>query len=535
MDRTRRLCSTLLVAAVLFALVPLTSPAAAASSYLCTGYSGCKDEGYTHFGYRKAGKKMWWRMYAGHNCTNYVAYRLVKGGMSDERPWSGTGMAYHWGRANERITDKQPMVGAVAWWKKNAGGVGSSGHVAYVEEVVSSRKIVVSEDSWSGDFHWRTITKGSGSWPSGFVHFDDNEVEVRTRPSIKGAPQVGEPLTASVGSWKPAANYRVQWLADGRPIAGATSTTFTPTPELRGRRLQVKVEATKSGYVDGSASSPRTARVQKGTFASTAPTEISGVARVDELLQVRPGTWAPTPQTTTIQWFADGEPIPGADGVEFRVRQQHIGERITVRTTARSEGYTANAVTSDPTRKVSAGRFDITSPFGLAGVSRLGRKLSVDPGSYLPADADVSYTWLRDGKAVGTGPNYPLGVQDVGERISLRVDLSHPGYRDRSILITTDGRVTTTPEFKVTADGRPGRAVVRIRVTAPGVATAPGRVTVKIGKRQVSGRLVDGRLRVVLDDLDPGTRTVKVAYAGTQVVRAGRTSTTVKIPRKRGQ
>ena len=200
MDRTRRLCSALLVAAVLLALVPLASPASATSSYLCTGYSGCKDEGYSHFGYRKAGKKMWWRMYAGHNCTNYVAYRLVKGGMSAERPWSGTGMAYNWGRANRRITDGTPMVGAVAWWKKNARGVGSSGHVAYVEEVVSSRKIVISEDSWSGDFHWRTITKGSGSWPSGFVHFDDREVVARSRPAISGTPRVGEPLTARLGA-----------------------------------------------------------------------------------------------------------------------------------------------------------------------------------------------------------------------------------------------------------------------------------------------------------------------------------------------
>ncbi len=156
------------------------------------------------------------------------------------------------------------------------------------------------------------------------------------------------------------------------------------------------------------------------------------------------------------------------------------------------------------------------------------------PGSYLPADADVSYTWLRDGKAVGTGRNLLLGVHDVGERISLRVDLSHPGYRDRSLLLQTDHRVTTTPELDVKADGKPGRAVVRIRVTAPGVDTAPGRVIVKIGKRQVSGRLVDGRLRLVLDDLEPGTRTVKVRYSGTQIVRPGRTSTTVKISRQHG-
>ena len=121
---------------------------------------------------------MWWRMYSGHNCTNYVAYRLVKGGMSPERPWDSTGMAYNWGRANRSITDDTPMVGAVAWWEAG-DSVGSSGHVAYVQQVVSNRKIVISEDSWSGDFHWRVIRKRGGGWPTGFIHFDDREV----RPS----------------------------------------------------------------------------------------------------------------------------------------------------------------------------------------------------------------------------------------------------------------------------------------------------------------------------------------------------------------
>lgn len=529
MDRTRRLCSTLLVAALLLALVPLASPASASSSYLCTGYAACQQEGYSHFGYRKAGRKMWWQMYPGHNCTNYVAYRLVKGGMSPERPWSGTGMAYHWGKAKRRITDKTPMTGAVAWWDRNTRGAGSSGHVAYVEEVVSPRKIVVSEDSWSGNFHWRTIRKGSGSWPTGFIHFDDREVEVRVRPSISGTPRVGEPLTASVGSWKPSATPRLQWLADDRPIGGATGTTFTPTTALRGQRLSVRVVASQRGYLDGSATSPRTTPVQRGAFAVTAQPEISGIPRVDEVLQVRPGTWAPTPETTSLQWFADGEPIPGADSVQLMVDQEQIGQRITVRTTARSEGYQASAVTSGPTGRVSAGRFDITSPFAVTGVPHLGRELGVSPGTFLPDDGAVSYTWLRSGEPIGTGRSYPLGVADVGERLRLRVELTHPGYRDRVLLIAAPRRVTTTPELRVAAEGKRGRAVVRVRVVAPGVDTVPGRVTVRIGGQQVTGRLVDGRLRAVLDGLDAGKRTVKVSYAGTRIVRPGRTSTTVRV------
>ena len=520
--------------AVLLALVHLPRPAAAASTYLCTGYAACQQDGYSHFGYKKAGRKMWWRMYSGHNCTNYVAYRLVKGGMSRERPWSGTGMAYNWGRAKSGITDRTPMVGAVAWWKKNAPGVGSSGHVAYVEKVISRTRIIISEDSWSGDFHWRRLTKSSGSWPTGFIHFDDRAVEAQTRPAIAGEPAVGRALTASTGRWTPAATHRFQWLADGRPIAGATRATFTPTPLLRGKRLSVRVDATRKGYVDGKATSLQTARVARGTMAATAKPTLTGTVRVDEVIEVRPAAWSPTPDSVTLRWFADGEPIRGESGRRLHLTQRHIGAKVTVRMTARTEGYRASALTSAATVPVAAGRFDISEPFALAGVLRMGQRLSVSRGVFEPAKADVSYAWLRDGKVVSgaTGPSYPLGVDDVGRRISARVTLRHPGYRDRTVVLAADGRVRTTPSVRVAADGRPGKAVVRVRVAAPGVATPTGRVTVRIGKREVVGRLEDGRVRLVLDGLSAGTRKVRVVYAGTEVVRAGRAVTTVDVPRK---
>ena len=57
---------------------------------------------------------------------------------------------------------------------------GLLGHVAYVEVVSSAGAILVSEDSYpadgvtdySGDaYDWRTITRGRGHWPRGFIHF----------------------------------------------------------------------------------------------------------------------------------------------------------------------------------------------------------------------------------------------------------------------------------------------------------------------------------------------------------------------------
>ena len=78
------------------------------SSYLCYGYADCREKGMGNAGYAQANDKMYWRMYSGHNCTNYAAYRMVKSGMPNERPWSGSGNAMYWGTSMPRITDDVP-------------------------------------------------------------------------------------------------------------------------------------------------------------------------------------------------------------------------------------------------------------------------------------------------------------------------------------------------------------------------------------------------------------------------------------------
>ena len=71
--------------ALLVLVTPTTADriSLATSTYLCTGYAGCQAAGYGHAGYRQASSTAYWRMFTGHNCTNYVAYRLIQSGMPD--------------------------------------------------------------------------------------------------------------------------------------------------------------------------------------------------------------------------------------------------------------------------------------------------------------------------------------------------------------------------------------------------------------------------------------------------------------------
>ena len=255
------------------ALLPLVLPSTAgrislaSSTYLCTGYQGCAAAGYGDGGYRQASSTMYWRMYAGHNCTNYVAYRLIQSGMPDVRPWQGDGNASNWGVAMASITDQTPSVGSIAWYSPHVTPAGGSGHVAYVEQVISDTEIIVSEDYWGGDFYWRHVTKTGGGWPSGFIHFNDRVVKPTAPPTITGSPMVGAPLEVAAGAWAPApTSVTYRWLADGvatspeRPGPG-----YVPTPDVKGKALTAEVTAQLSGYTPGAAVLA-TAPVAPGTF-----------------------------------------------------------------------------------------------------------------------------------------------------------------------------------------------------------------------------------------------------------------------------
>ena len=514
-----------------------TPIALSASTYLCTGYSGCHAAGYSHAGYRQASSSMYWQMYSGHNCTNYVAYRMVKNGMPNTRPWEGSGNASNWGVEMASITDQTPRVGAVAWWKAGVPPAGSSGHLAYVEKVISRTEILVSEDYWGGDFHWRLITKTGTGWPSGFIHFNDVALDSNTPPKVAGTPTVGQRLEAQPGAWTPTpTRFDYRWLADRVPIAGATTATYTPTPDVRGKALTVQVTARRNGFAPGSATAS-TGPVMPGTIASTTPPAIEGTAEVDQQLSLRPGTWSPEPASSTVRWYADGEAVPGATGPTFLIGQEQIDKRITARVTASAKGYQKAAATTTATAPVVAGTIAVISPLAISGRPRYGTTLSARPATVEPADATVAYTWMRDGEPVpaATGPTYTLRGDDVGRSISVRADYTRQSYRSASDVVGVPGLVTTVPDLRVRPTGKRGRAVIAIRVAAPGVQALSGAVTVRVGRRTVTTEVVDRRSRLVVRDLRAGTRRVMVRYAGSEVVRSAVVRTATDVLPRRGQ
>ncbi len=128
-------------------------------------------------GYSAISWEQFWEEFPYDNCTNYVAYRLIKNGAaSSYSPGNATYFGSYFS-ARGFATNPNPAVGAIAWWTANANPyIGATGHVAYVEEVnppgYAAGSILVSEDNWGGTFDWRVYEPGT-YFPTGFIHLKD--------------------------------------------------------------------------------------------------------------------------------------------------------------------------------------------------------------------------------------------------------------------------------------------------------------------------------------------------------------------------
>lgn len=102
------------------------------------------------------------------NCVGWAVSRFNEIGAYGYCKWLGSTDAHNFIRLAKKQglkTGKTPKTGAVMVWSGD-----SYGHVAIVEEVISSTKVRVSQSGWSykkGAFWTAVHEKGDGSWTDG--------------------------------------------------------------------------------------------------------------------------------------------------------------------------------------------------------------------------------------------------------------------------------------------------------------------------------------------------------------------------------
>ncbi|WP_167736786.1 lamin tail domain-containing protein [Nocardioides sp. 1609] len=175
-------------------------------------------------------------------------------------------------------------------------------------------------------------------------------VEV-TRPGIAGTAKVGSTLTGTGGTTSPAAvTRRYQWLADGTPIAGATSSRLRLVGQLAGKRISLRVSASAAGYSDLTTVSAQTPAVARGTIVAGKP-RITGKVKVGRTLTAKVAT--PSVATrVTYQWLAGGKVLRGRTAARLTLTKAVRGKRITLRVTYTATGY-RDLTRVSSTRKVA--------------------------------------------------------------------------------------------------------------------------------------------------------------------------------------
>jgi surface antigen len=427
---TRRVCLSALLGLLAAALVPLLHPEPVSAA------SGVDDYPSRLKNAPQDSLVDPWQFY-NRECTSWVAWRLNSENKVDfYNYWQGQhwGDASHWKAAAVAAgvrVDNKANRGAVAWWA--AGSAGSSrGHVAWVQ-TAGADAITIEEYNYlhRGGYDTRTISSSSSLWPSGFIHVKDSQLLNTGVPTLSGTPQVGKKLKTTHGTWiGTKLTYRYQWLANGKPIAGATKRAFTPGAGQVGKRIRAKVTATKSGAHATSARSEPTDGVAKGVFVNTAEPTVDGKAQVGVPLAADRGSWSPS-GTFSYQWYAGGDPLDGATDATYTPTADQLGHGVKVRVTLKAPGYKTMRLRSDPSDRVAPGRFKASTPPTVSGVAQVDQPLTASPGSWTPAGS-LGYQWLVGGKPIdgATGTAYTPTPADLHKSIAIQVTVKERGYDD---------------------------------------------------------------------------------------------------------
>ena len=249
-------------------------------------------------------------------------------------PSDGT-YAYQW------LLDGTPVAGATtAAYTVGAGDLGK----------VLSVRVTASKAGFVTDSATSAATSAVAPQP---------QVTNTALPTLSDAtPEVGQVLTAGDGTWTPSGvTLAYQWRSDGTDIGGAVSKTFQVPAGQLGKKLSVRVTATRAEHLPGSATSVESTAVAAATtpfISNTAkPAVDDATPVVGQTLTASDGTWSETSGLTFgYQWLADNVAITGATGKTYVVGAAQEGARLSVEVTAAKSGFTPGVATSDQTSQV---------------------------------------------------------------------------------------------------------------------------------------------------------------------------------------
>ncbi|MEV7699585.1 hypothetical protein AB0O62_23975 [Streptomyces sp. NPDC086779] len=289
----------------------------------------------------------------------------------------------------------------------------------------------VAVDTWS----LSVVTHNAWQYDKGSFTVTAAPLANLTVPAISGTAKVGATLTAGTGTWSGGpSSYTYQWNADGKPVTGATASSYVLPASLLGRKVSVTVDARRSGTPDVTGTSAAVVVAEGAAPKATTAPKVTGTVKVGSRLTAGPGVWSPAATSYTYQWKADGKAVTGATASAYTVPASLLGKKISVTVTARRTGHTAGIATTAAVTVAKGAAPKATKAPTVSGTAKVGKVLKAARGTWTPAPSSYTYQWYAGGKAIkgATKTSLTLRTAQKGKKITVKVAARRTGHSDGS-------------------------------------------------------------------------------------------------------
>jgi hypothetical protein len=144
--------------------------------------------------------------------------------------------------------------------------------------------------------------------------------------------------------------------------------------------------------------------------------------------------WSPTPDSVQYQWYFNDVAIADATANGYEVPFADQGGHLKLAITAVKAGYASSTVTSPDT--LVLGELDTGTPTLSAGPYRVGVPITVDPGTWAPADTVITYSWSLGFGQVSDTDSVTPEDNDV-DGLTVTVYGYHDGYAGGAVSLNT--------------------------------------------------------------------------------------------------
>jgi hypothetical protein len=262
------------------------------------------------------------------------------------------------------------------------------------------------------------------------------------QPTVVGAPEEGQTLQVSAGSWSPTpTTIEYQWQRcnpNGRlckPLPGATASTYTVTAADTGHGLLAVVHATAGAASQDAVSvaTPSAVVAQAtGPLSGGLPT-VTGMGKQGKQLTGSTGIWSGSGVIGYgYQWYrcdalgAHCKSVHGATKPTYTLAAKDVGQTLGFAVHATDATGTATAYASlvGPIAGADATLVPTAQPT-ITGAAKQGATLHVSDGTWNRLPTSLTYAWQRcnpNGRlcvpiAGATAATYAIAADDAGHTV----------------------------------------------------------------------------------------------------------------------